>query len=545
MKKIILFLILFLFSISFAENCFKAIISSQSQTDYGCNIPVTYTIGLPEGTKTPCRAYKQYNQTWQEITGKTSDDFFNNIECVRFEYDSSISYISLNFPTDSNILYFKIVDSAGVSTVDYPPLNLQSPTNISAQVVYYDDAIVEYVANGNIHKYRFYPYKYRNSTYYVNPQYIEYQAPSPDTSGRKYYIDFAPFWTFDPNCDGVIALSYMHNGTEVIRNWDKAQRLPNTITEFLDYESDFWNLTVTGSPETWTGYADQDHVNYYYNLPNYYDARKAVVCATGDDWSGSSSSSNPMQSIVDVFAQDKLYLTIGIITELDPNWTEIKNQIATGYVEPASHGRTTKTASEYEEGDAAAEIEGSKQDIFTNLNNDLPDFLIRGNSKYVLTFMEPSGVSTMQARAQIGQSKYLTDRSTVSNVSTFQIWDDANGLLNRIGYTIRMGSGDGGTSDINTLNAKFNSVYNANGIYHLMFHPTSLDDGDNLATYVTSHLTYISGKKDVWYVPFGQLYLYRYMTAIATSEVFVEQYVAQDNRNRYDSSAFLLGRNRY
>lgn len=68
--------------------------------------------------------------------------------------------------------------------------------------------------------------------------------------------------------------------------------------------------------------------------------------------------------------------------------------------------------------------------------------------------------------------------------------------------------GTDGTTDLATLNSTFDTVYNNGGIYHLMIHPSYADWSSG--SYADQHTTYISGKKDIWYVGMGYLYLYNY-----------------------------------
>lgn len=64
-----------------------------------------------------------------------------------------------------------------------------------------------------------------------------------------------------------------------------------------------------------------------------------------------------------------------------------------------------------------------------------------------------------------------------------------------------------GRSDVREVNAKFDEVYAAGGIYSFVSHPQLLDYGPD--GFNERHLAYIGGRKDVWYVPTGPLYAYR------------------------------------
>lgn len=64
-----------------------------------------------------------------------------------------------------------------------------------------------------------------------------------------------------------------------------------------------------------------------------------------------------------------------------------------------------------------------------------------------------------------------------------------------------------GRSDVREVNAKFDEVHAAGGIYSFLSHPQRLDYGPD--GFYERHLAYIGGRKDVWYVPTGPLYAYR------------------------------------
>ena len=55
----------------------------------------------------------------------------------------------------------------------------------------------------------------------------------------------------------------------------------------------------------------------------------------------------------------------------------------------------------------------------------------------------------------------------------------------------------------------FDNVIDSSGVYHLMTHPNILQWDED---FTWSHLDYISNRKDIWYVGFGHLYLYRYLS---------------------------------
>ena len=91
----------------------------------------------------------------------------------------------------------------------------------------------------------------------------------------------------------------------------------------------------------------------------------------------------------------------------------------------------------------------------------------------------------------------------------FSNWDNSLRKFYPIGASIEVGSSSfWGSTDIEELNNTFDSVFDSKGIYHLMTHPNILEwDQD----FTIQHLEHISNRRDVWYVGFGHLYLYRFL----------------------------------
>ena len=92
----------------------EAIIAIDSQThiDYGLSYPITYEFTIPSGSY-DLRSYRkfQYNQEWSQILEQTSNDFFNGIEAVRFDYDNNIAYVSIGFSDISDSIFIKITNN--------------------------------------------------------------------------------------------------------------------------------------------------------------------------------------------------------------------------------------------------------------------------------------------------------------------------------------------------------------------------------------------------------------------------------------------------
>ena len=92
----------------------EAIIAIDSQThiDYGLSYPITYEFTIPSGSY-DLRSYRkfQYDQEWSQILEQTSNDFFNGIEAVRFDYDNNIAYVSIGFSDISDSIFIKITNN--------------------------------------------------------------------------------------------------------------------------------------------------------------------------------------------------------------------------------------------------------------------------------------------------------------------------------------------------------------------------------------------------------------------------------------------------
>ena len=65
-------------------------IDQQAHLDYGLAYPMTYEFYMPNGGN-EYSTFLRYRSgdNWIEVVEKTSDDFFNGIEAVRFDYTES------------------------------------------------------------------------------------------------------------------------------------------------------------------------------------------------------------------------------------------------------------------------------------------------------------------------------------------------------------------------------------------------------------------------------------------------------------------------
>ncbi|MCK4419910.1 hypothetical protein KAV79_08895, partial [Candidatus Aerophobetes bacterium] len=100
--------------------CFKLSVDLEKHNDYGFTYPVTYQFSIPSGSS-ELEAHKKYVKfaAWIQIAEKTSDDFFNGVEAVRFDYDNNKAYVSVAFSVESDEIFLRIVDQWGNPVVTY------------------------------------------------------------------------------------------------------------------------------------------------------------------------------------------------------------------------------------------------------------------------------------------------------------------------------------------------------------------------------------------------------------------------------------------
>jgi len=120
-------------------------------------------------------------------------------------------------------------------------------------------------------------------------------------------------------------------------------------------------------------------------------------------------------------------------------------------------------------------------------------------------------------RTEVGQADYIVDREYyyTSDVS----WGDYN-ASQRIYSASHFPDPGGRWDDTAAINSKFDQAYNNGQIYHGMFHPLILSEAQ--WQNVTDHLDYIGGRKDVWYVGFGHLYMYHYLQEFSDELLSIE-----------------------
>lgn len=252
----------------------------------------------------------------------------------------------------------------------------------------------------------------------------------------------------------------------------------------------------------------------YRGVSKYYDNRRGVVTVSFDDWANWNASS--ISTLLYMFRSHGLYTTGGIITKRcsSSTWSQIQKELDSGYVEAASHSRTHP---KIPYSDPVGEIEGSSQDILDSLK--LPPLFSLNGRGYVYTWISPYGGYDSITDSLVGVSGYLIPRIYVYGDSTLSAWDAPRKHFKRCYPTVELGapSWGGGDTVLTSLNELFNTVVAKRGVYHLMWHPRTAAS-DIRRTYLISHLDYISGHNDIWYVNLGHLYLYHLLQMTSSSK---------------------------
>ena len=247
------------------------------------------------------------------------------------------------------------------------------------------------------------------------------------------------------------------------------------------------------------------HISFK-RISKYYDNREAALTITADDWA--DYSNEKFIQACQNFRSYNLWYSVAIITRWIDNqstWNDIQGQLDDGLIEVVSHSRTHPNVPY---ADLEGEVLGSKQDIINNLN--LINLNRSGSKEYVYAWVAPYGEYSEAIDTMTSNAKYLVSRLFYYNNIYFSDWDSNLNKFNPVNASIEVGNSSyWGSTDINELNVAFDNAIDSKGIYHLITHPNILEwDKD----FTWSHLEYISNRKDIWYVGFGHLYLYNYIS---------------------------------
>ncbi|MBN1983197.1 MAG: hypothetical protein JW795_16805 [Chitinivibrionales bacterium] len=171
-----------------------------------------------------------------------------------------------------------------------------------------------------------------------------------------------------------------------------------------------------------------------------------------------------------------------------------------------------------------AEILDCRDDIVRNLNN-----IAYGNNR-IFEFIIPCGYeNTSIYETSKNEFLYLRRWSGSDNPAdtNFASWDSTyqyyRGGLETKSYDVVFEAHTAKArfyaADVTNLNSAFETVYNKGGIFYAMWHPDRYKNSviyDNRTpiegtqgSSLMQHLTYVAGRKDVWYVTNGWLYDYQ------------------------------------
>ena len=280
----------------------------------------------------------------------------------------------------------------------------------------------------------------------------------------------------------------------------------------FDYDGNIAYVSVGFSILSDTIYIKiENNINENTNAPfkrisEYYDNRKAAVTVTADDWA--DYSNKKFIEACQNFRSFNLWYSVGIITRWinDQNtWNAIQDQLDDGFIEVLSHSRTHPYVPY---ADLESEVVGSKEDIIEKLN--LLNQNRSGSNEYVYAWVAPFGNYSEAIDTMTSKAKYLVSRMFTYDDIYFSNWNSDLNKFDPVGGSMEVGNSSyWGSTDINELNVTFDNAFSSNGVYHLITHPNILEWNKN---FTWSHLEYISNRKDIWYVGFGHLYLYRFIS---------------------------------
>lgn len=103
---------------------FKISVDPTAHIDYELGYPATYKFNIPEGsTNLTAWQKKTIGSSWVQLPTKTSEDFFNGIDAVRFDYTDNVTYVSVAFGSTSDDIFILFKDAGdnpvtGISFVE-------------------------------------------------------------------------------------------------------------------------------------------------------------------------------------------------------------------------------------------------------------------------------------------------------------------------------------------------------------------------------------------------------------------------------------------
>ena len=104
-------------------------VHNQVHMDYGLAYPMTYEFDIPSENNNQVVSVRYRSEDeWIEMVEKTSNDFFNGIEAVRFDHGINKAYVSVGFSSISDSIFIMFHDEGAPINVTFDKMS-----------TYYDD----------------------------------------------------------------------------------------------------------------------------------------------------------------------------------------------------------------------------------------------------------------------------------------------------------------------------------------------------------------------------------------------------------------------
>jgi len=163
---------------------FTISVDSTTHNNYGLSYPATYVFDIP-ASLTAGRVYYRYSSgdSWILLTEKTSSDFFNGIDCVRFDYTNDKAYVSIAFGSITDTILLKFTNSSDVPiSAVYDSIAQYYDNRKCAVVITGDDYFVAACADACQKRHVWYTADFITSGWHI-------PGPPPDWAAIQTEID--------------------------------------------------------------------------------------------------------------------------------------------------------------------------------------------------------------------------------------------------------------------------------------------------------------------------------------------------------------------
>ncbi|MHC4398994.1 MAG: hypothetical protein ACYTG0_04870 [Planctomycetota bacterium] len=280
-------------------------------------------------------------------------------------------------------------------------------------------------------------------------------------------------------------------------------------------------------------------------VAKYYDARKAALTLSNDNW-GRRSSANPgapwkgmtddasdkYQASIHACRMHHLPVSVGINSRMYGGramWERMQEELdrGDGSWEPVVHTRSHPgNVTAYLAEGYAQEIVGCRDDILRNLRG-IP------YGQHVFEFILPYGYQDDAVeRAAAGEFLFVRDWNGHDNPSSIDYvpWNAEHRYYGIGGHETksydavleaRVPKGRYYAQDVAALDRAFDTVYQRGGVFYAMWHADRYENSvlydprpgvDGVAgSTLMQHFAHAANRRDVWYVANGWLYCYRFV----------------------------------